>query len=131
VTCRTTRDERGIALVKLLLLVAVGVPGGYYAYGLVRDSVGDQTLRTDVRNAVDLEAACNSDRSGAGYAAGSTRSGGRLVLDCGSTVETMRASAGNRLIVTVTPNGLGFQVVGLRPGTGMVLRYDSATGAWS
>ena len=128
---RSGAGEAGSVLVKVLLIAAVGVPTGAYAYAAVRNSVHDQTLHSDMRNTVDLEAACNEDRNGAGYAAGSNAHGGAIVLQCGAASESFRPSSGNRLVVVLSPDGHGFVLTGTRTDTGATMRYDSSTGRWS
>ena len=128
---RISDRDSGGAVVRVLIAVAIAVPVGYVAFQAVRDSVRNETLRTDMRNAIDLEASCNEDRNGVGYSPGANRRGGALVLQCGTSQEKLRPSSGNRLVITVQPDGTGFVIVGSRADTGAQLRYDSLTAKWS
>lgn len=124
------RDDAGLALTKLVIVAAVAAPIGVFAFRAVQSAVRNEALRTDVRNAVSIEAICNQDRNGSGYTGGSNvaQHGGAFVLNCAGVDETVRASSGNELTITVAADGSSFTVVGYQRSTGLHVRYDSATG---
>ena len=120
-------------MTKLVILAAVAAPIGVYAFREVQTAVRNETLRSDMRNAVNTEAICNQDRNGVGYASGSNmpQHGGPFVLTCAGTDETVHASSSNEITISVAMDGKTFSVVGYQRGTGLQLRYDSSTDRWS
>ena len=127
------RADPGLALTKLVIVAAVAAPIGVYAFHQVQTAVRNETLRTDVRNAVNIEAICNQDRNGVGYSAGSNmpERGGAFVITCAGVAETVRASAGNEITISVASDGGTFSIVGYQRATGLRLRYDSSSDRWS
>ena len=127
------RADPGLALTKLVIVAAVMAPIGVYAFHEVQIAVRNETLRTDMRNAVNIEAICNQDRNGVGYSAGSNipQQGGAFVIRCAGIDETVRASSGNEITISVAADGGSFSIVGYQRATGLQVRYDSSSGRWS
>jgi len=124
------RADPGLALTKLVIVAAVAAPIGVYAFHQVQAAVRNEGLRTDVRNAVNIEAICNQDRNGVGYSAGSNipQHGGAFVISCAGIDETVRASAGDEITIAVSSDGESFSIVGYQHATGLRVRYDSSNG---